>query len=166
MEKYGVIIWLVLTAILLLIGFGRFLLWFFERLRKTGEKAQDFVKDKMQSRQVKKTLEEKKEVILNHEKQKDPDSDDDFHEVIEEVMMKLEEAEEVLESDFQVSTSQKSDVLSEKMKQQLERIIFDAEFLKQSGKFEEYEKKIIEGLALSPTHLELTKMLADLYFTT
>jgi tetratricopeptide (TPR) repeat protein len=55
--------------------------------------------------------------------------------------------------------------LNEKTKKQLDRISVEANFLKNEGKFEEYEKKIIEGLALDPTNLELTKMLADLYFT-
>ena len=55
--------------------------------------------------------------------------------------------------------------IDEKTKKQLDRILVEANFLKNEGKFEEYEKKIIEGLALDPSNLELTKMLADLYFT-
>ncbi|MDR2541634.1 MAG: hypothetical protein LBD11_08000 [Candidatus Peribacteria bacterium] len=55
--------------------------------------------------------------------------------------------------------------LDPKIQKLLDRIYVEANFLKNEGKFEDYEKKVIEGLAIDPTNLELTKMLTDLYFT-
>lgn len=53
-----------------------------------------------------------------------------------------------------------------KIKRMVEKIIMDANYFKSIGNFEEYEKKIIEGLAtVDANNLELNKMLADFYFT-
>lgn len=52
-----------------------------------------------------------------------------------------------------------------KQKRIVEKIIAEATFLKNSWSFDEYEKKIIEGLATAGTdNLELNRMLADFYF--
>lgn len=52
-----------------------------------------------------------------------------------------------------------------KKRKLLERIIYDALGLRKEGKLDEYEKKIIEGLAIDPEDKDLNKLLADLYFT-
>jgi len=55
-------------------------------------------------------------------------------------------------------------VLDEKEKKQVERITLESNSLKNEWRYDEYEKKIIEWLAIDPTNLELTRMLADYYF--
>ena len=55
-------------------------------------------------------------------------------------------------------------VLDDKDKKLIDRIILESTTLKNWWKYDEYEKKIIEWLAIDPTNLELTKMLADYYF--
>lgn len=52
-----------------------------------------------------------------------------------------------------------------KKRKLLERIIYDALGLRKDGKIDEYEKKIIEWLAIDPEDKDLNKLLADLYFT-
>lgn len=52
-----------------------------------------------------------------------------------------------------------------KKRKLLEKIIYDALWLRKDGKFDEYEKKIIEWLAIDPGDKDLNKLLADLYFT-
>ncbi len=52
-----------------------------------------------------------------------------------------------------------------KKKKLLEKIIYDALSLRKEGKLVEYEKKIIEGLAIDADDKDLNKLLADLYFT-
>lgn len=47
----------------------------------------------------------------------------------------------------------------------LEKIIYEALWLRKEGKLDEYEKKIIEWLAIDPEDKDLNKLLADLYFT-
>ena len=55
--------------------------------------------------------------------------------------------------------------IQEKQKKLLEKIFYEANVYKKEGKLEEYEKKLIEWLAIDPENLELNKQLADLYFT-
>ena len=55
--------------------------------------------------------------------------------------------------------------IQEKQKKLLEKISYEANTYKKEWKLEEYEKKIIEWLAIEPENLELNKQLADLYFT-
>ncbi len=52
-----------------------------------------------------------------------------------------------------------------KKRKLLEKIIYDALGLRKDGKFDEYEKKVIEGLAIDSEDKDLNKLLADLYFT-
>ena len=47
----------------------------------------------------------------------------------------------------------------------MEKISYEANSFKKEWKPEEYEKKLIEWLAIDPENLELNKQLADLYFT-
>ncbi len=52
-----------------------------------------------------------------------------------------------------------------KKRKLLEKIIYDALWLRKDGKLDEYEKKIIEWLAIDAEDKDLNKLLADLYFT-
>lgn len=52
-----------------------------------------------------------------------------------------------------------------KNKKLLEKIIYEALVLRKEGKFDEYEKKLIEWLALESTDKDLNKLLADYYFS-
>ncbi len=52
-----------------------------------------------------------------------------------------------------------------KKRKLLEKIIYDALGFRKDGKLDEYEKKIIEWLAIDPQDKDLNKLLADLYFT-
>lgn len=75
--------------------------------------------------------------------------------------------DEELTSPFDESTTLSSPnekSLDDKEKKQLDRIILEATSLKNEWKYDEYEKRVIEWLAIDPTNLELTKMLADFYF--
>jgi len=67
---------------------------------------------------------------------------------------------------FDVSIDEEWDkMMMIKKKKLLEKIIYDALGLRKDGKFDEYEKKIIEWLAIDPEDKDLNKLLADLYFT-
>ncbi len=52
-----------------------------------------------------------------------------------------------------------------KKRKLLEKIIYDALWFRKEGKLDEYEKKIIEWLAIDDDDNDLNKLLADLYFT-
>lgn len=70
---------------------------------------------------------------------------------VSEKKMEQEEGEVVKES-------------PEKIKKKLDALLLEAEMLKNSGKFEEYEKKLIEGLTIDDEALEILRPLSDLYF--
>lgn len=52
-----------------------------------------------------------------------------------------------------------------KKRKLLEKITYDALVFRKEGKLDEYEKKVIEWLAVDPHDKDLNKLLADLYFT-
>lgn len=64
-----------------------------------------------------------------------------------------------------ILTQQEQEKLVEKNIQEVNKIVYQAESLKNEGKIEEYEKKLIEGLSLDPHNLILNRKLADLYFS-
>lgn len=55
--------------------------------------------------------------------------------------------------------------IAEKQRKLLEKLKYEALVAKEKGKLEEYEKKLIEWLAIDENNLDLHKLLADLYFT-
>lgn len=54
---------------------------------------------------------------------------------------------------------------TEKDKKRFETLLLEAMHLKNAGKFEEYERKLIEAMAIDWNSLEVLKPLSDLYFT-
>ena len=186
MEQYGTFFWLIITIILAVLCVIAFASWISKHVEELGDKLISAIKEKINARQVKKILEEKKESILKPSTKGKNQTDEEHQALIEEVIQecdianeqkeeteqekkedKKEEAEKQEEkADTKPTQDRQSTTLSKKAKLQLERIQLDAENLKHAGKFDEYEKKIIEGLAICSTHLGLTKMLAEYYFTT
>jgi len=55
--------------------------------------------------------------------------------------------------------------IEQRQKKLLERIRYEALLCKEKWKLDDFEKKLVEGLAIDPYNLELNQMLADLYFT-
>ena len=53
----------------------------------------------------------------------------------------------------------------EKEKKRLDTLLLEAELLKNEGKVELYEKKLIEATTIDDMALRVLKPLADLYFT-
>lgn len=52
-----------------------------------------------------------------------------------------------------------------KNKKLLEKIVYEALVLRKEGRLDDYEKKLIEGLALDPNDKDLNRFLADYYFS-
>ncbi len=74
-------------------------------------------------------------------------------------------AQEDLETKEENTEPKNSAEDKERNKKKLETILIEANILKNSGKFEQYEKKLIEGLAIDDESLEILKPLSELYFT-
>ncbi len=63
-----------------------------------------------------------------------------------------------------VSDTEENKTMTIKKRKLLEKIIYDALWFRKDGKLDEYEKKIIEWLAIDQEDKDLNKLLADLYF--
>ena len=72
------------------------------------------------------------------------DSDEKLHEIIEDV--------------------EKKEQAQEKEKKKFDALLLEAELLKNEGKFEQYEKKLIEAMVIDDESLKVLKPLSDLYF--
>ena len=81
-------------------------------------------------------------------------------------MQEIKEELQEQENDF-ISNNYSTEVEETKDTPELdlETILIEATILKNSGKFEQYEKKLIEGLAIDDESLEILKPLSELYFT-
>ncbi len=167
--------------------------WFLNKSSWVKNKISHSFKEKIKSKQIKKDLKENKETIINPNTE-DTKTDEEFQKVIEtavaekaeeEEKEKVEEKEEKKETKKEEKAENKSEekaepsvfdetpsldtpsekILDDKERKLIDRIIIEATTLKNGWKYDEYEKKIIEWLAIDPSNLELTKMLADYYFT-
>ncbi|MFZ2150563.1 MAG: hypothetical protein WAZ12_04515 [Candidatus Absconditicoccaceae bacterium] len=171
MLKIGTILWIVLTIIVVAIPLGLLFFILTKRTLKVGNFFEQKFSDFKTLKKIKKEILEKnqeEQIEIETETIKDFGSEktniepiDEIKELItkpkNEVVIELEEEQEPL------SEQDKNIIL--KQKKLLERIVYEALTLKKEGKIDEYEKKLIEGLAIEPSNLEITKQLAELYFT-
>jgi len=83
---------------------------------------------------------------------------------IDEIIRPTNSVSKYADADIAVDTEEDKTTLIKKRKL-LEKIIYDALWLRKDGRLDEYEKKIIEWLAIDSEDKDLNKLLADLYFT-
>lgn len=170
MLKIWTILWIVLTAIVVVIPL--WLLFFI--LTKRTLKVWNFLEQKFNDFKTLKKI--KKEILeKNQEEQIETETIKDFgsersnlepiDEITELIIKQKDDVtiELVLEEPEQLSEQDKN--IISKQKKLLERIVYEALTLKKEWKIDEYEKKLIEWLAIDPSNLEITKQLAELYFT-
>lgn len=149
MEQYGTFLWIIVTIVLVILCIIAFALQVSKYVEKGSKKARSSLKEKVDSHEIKKVLEEKKDSILSPQKNKDEETESEFQSIIQEVIEEFEQGGESTEKE-ETNTSKNTPEtepatkLSSKTKGQIEQIISEAEKLKEEGKFEEYEKKIIE----------------------
>ena len=67
--------------------------------------------------------------------------------------------------DVSVPVEAKQRIIAEKQKKLLEKIKYEALVAKEKWKIDEFEKKLVEWLAIDPDNVDFQELLADLYFT-
>lgn len=87
-----------------------------------------------------------------------------FINTIDEIIKPKTSSSKYVESEISLD-DEEGRMTTIKKRKLLEKIIYDALWLRKDGKLDEYEKKIIEGLAIDPDDKDLNKLLSDLYFT-
>lgn len=152
MSKLLAYAWIALTVAMIIIPLG-LLLW------RASKRFLWFIKTKAQVAKENKEMQEIKEELQEQE--------NDF--ISNNYSTEVEEAKDTPQEDLETkeeNTESKSSAEDkEKNKKKLETILIEANILKNSGKFEQYEKKLIEGLAIDDESLEILKPLSELYFT-
>ena len=164
MLKYGITIWLVLTVLLslfpiwlLLYFLGKQLVSLYKFLKQKVDnvKALERIKNDLLQQTARETREENNIIWTETD-------------IIANVFEtpKPEEPEKKTESVFvAVEETPENKMIQEKQKKLLEKISYEANIFKKEWKLEDYEKKLIEWLAIDPENSELNKELANLYFT-
>ena len=152
MSKLLAYAWIALTVAMIVIPLG-LLLW------RASRRFLWFIKTKAQVAKENKEMQEIKEELQEQE--------NDF--ISNNYSTEVEETKDTPELDLETkeeNTEPKNSAEDkEKNKKKLETILIEATILKNSGKFEQYEKKLIEGLAIDDESLEILKPLSELYFT-
>ena len=152
MSKLLAYAWIALTVAMIVIPLG-LLLW------RASRRFLWFIKTKAQVAKENKEMQEIKEEL---QEQENDFISNNYSTEVEETTENPELDDESKEENTEPKNSAED---KEKNKKKLETILIEANILKNSGKFEQYEKKLIEGLAIDDESLEILKPLSELYFT-
>ena len=152
MSKLLAYAWIALTVAMIIIPLG-LLLW------RASRRFLWFIKTKAQVAKENKEMQEIKEEL---QEQENDFISNNYSTEVEETTENPELDPETEEENLEPKSSTED---KEKNKKKLETILIEANILKNSGKFEQYEKKLIEGLAIDDESLEILKPLSELYFT-
>ena len=152
MSKLLAYAWIALTVAMIVIPLG-LLLW------RASRRFLWFIKTKAQVAKENKEMQEIKEEL---KEQENDFISNNYSTEVEETTENPELDDESKEENTEPKNSAED---KEKNKKKLETILIEANILKNSGKFEQYEKKLIEGLAIDDESLEILKPLSELYFT-
>ena len=152
MSKLLAYAWIALTVAMIVIPLG-LLLW------RASRRFLWFIKTKAQVAKENKEMQEIKEEL---QEQENDFISNNYSTEVEETKENPELDPETKEENLEPKNSAED---KEKNKKKLETILIEANILKNSGKFEQYEKKLIEGLAIDDEALEILKPLSELYFT-
>ena len=152
MSKLLAYAWIALTVAMIIIPLG-LLLW------RASRRFLWFIKTKAQVAKENKEMQEIKEEL---QEQENDFISNNYSTEVEETTENPESDPETEEENLEPKNSTGD---KEKNKKKLETILIEANILKNSGKFEQYEKKLIEGLAIDDESLEILKPLSELYFT-
>ena len=152
MSKLLAYAWIALTVAMIVIPLG-LLLW------RASRHFLWFIKTKAQVAKENKEMQEIKEEL---QEQENDFISNNYSTEVEQAKDTPQEDHESKEENTEPKNSAED---KEKNKKKLETILIEANILKNSGKFEQYEKKLIEGLAIDDESLEILKPLSELYFT-
>ncbi len=161
MTKLGTTLWIILTVILLIFPIRILVIL----LTKKWSKLISLIKQKIHNI---KTLDKMRNELLQQRAKEVREENNINNDMMISSIFENKETEpdvEIEEQEQNDNTENINKNILEKQKKLLEKISYEANVYKKDGKLEEYEKKLIEGLAIEPDNLDFNKQLADLYFT-
>lgn len=175
MLKISVWLWMLLTIILITLPVGLLSFFFSKKIFKklshllgkidTIDSFASFKKDiaylyRTKFSSLKSRVHKDKITHMKHDEQK-------FLSSIEDIInpkASSSSSEEKWEPELLIDDEESRTTMIKKRKL-LEKITYDSLVFRKAGKLDEYEKKIIEWLAIDSDDKDLNKLLADLYFT-
>jgi len=184
--KLFVYFWIGLTVAIVVIPCIYLLYVAWKKSRKFIDEKAQIIKENKELKHIKSDLEEQKEELITRseywnfvpsdvswelkealeKKKEDVDgsenvegSDATWHSVLKVEKSDDDKLNEIIED------VEKKEQEQEKEKKRFDALLLEAELLKNEGKFEQYEKKLIEAMAIDDESLKVLKPLSDLYFT-
>lgn len=163
MTRVWAILWIVLSAVLLLFPIGIITYYVIKYFKKSSALVSKKIQEIKELDSMKETILFESEVLI--------EEDANQEDVVVPTTVSIEQ--EVVEPEVPTVgtptiTPEQEHVqkdIAQRQKKLLEKIRYEALMCKEKGKIEEFEKKLVEGLAIDSDNLEFNQMLADLYFT-
>ena len=160
------VIWIVLSVLLLAFPVWFIAYYIVKYVKKTSSLIQKKVEeikelDKMRTS----ILEESTSIDPEDSFLADTQESESVNSSVQDAVLLLEIEDEQWAVSDTISEHPVTVEIAEKQKKLLEKLKYEALVAKEKGKLEEYEKKLIEWLAIDENNLDLHKLLADLYFT-
>jgi len=161
MTRVWAVLWIVLSAVLLLFPIGIITYYVIKYFKKSSALVSKKIQEIKELDSMKETILFENELLAEEET------------IADEVVITPSIEEERLEPEVPTVgtptiTPEQEHVqkdIVQRQKKLLEKIRYEALMCKEKGKIEEFEKKLVEWLAIDPENLEFNQMLADLYFT-
>ena len=180
MQRTNLVIyfWLALTAAIVIIPCAYLLYVLWNKSSDFIERKAQVIKENKELKNIKSDLEEQKEEFIASNEYwtfiapDDDKKEDEVEEVVEEennpnvessILTVKENTDEKLAE--LIEDAEKKEQALEKEKKRFDSLLLEAELFKNEWKFEQYEKKLIEAMAIDDESLKVLKPLSDLYFT-
>jgi len=171
MLKVSVLLWMLLTIVLITLPVGIISFFFskkiFKKLTRLLWKIDTFdalVRFKKELVHIYRTKFTSLGAHVSKEKIQDMKNDEQvFLDTIEDIIKPHSSSSKYSDPHMMIDEEDKTTTI--KKRKLIEKIIYDALWYRKDGKLDEYEKKIIEWLAIDSEDKDLNKLLADLYFT-
>jgi len=165
MTRVWAILWIVLSAVLLLFPIGIITYYVIKYFKKSSAIVSQKIQEIKELDSMKETILFESEIL----EQEDYTEQQSMSIVADDPVIEEKVVEpEVPTVGTPTITPEQEHVqkdIAQRQKKLLEKIRYEALLSKEKGKIEEFEKKLVEGLAIDPDNLEFNQMLADLYFT-
>ena len=184
--KLFVYFWIGLTVAIVVIPCIYLLYVAWKKSRKFIDEKAQIIKENKELKHIKSDLEEQKEELITRseywnfvpsdvswelkealeKKKEDVDGSENVEgsDATWDSVLKVEKSDDDKLNEI-IEDVEKKEQEQEKEKKRFDALLLEAELLKNEGKFEQYEKKLIEAMAIDDESLKVLKPLSDLYFT-
>lgn len=172
--------WVLLTALIIIIPCAYLIYLAWNKSSDFIERKAQVIKENKELKTIKNDLEEQKDefiatneywTFIPPEEEKIEEKWEREEEIIieenadtQDSILKVQENTDEKLAEL-IEDAEKREQAQEKERKKFDALLLEAELLKNDGKFEQYEKKLIEAMAIDDESLKVLRPLSDLYFT-